>query len=899
MKNSNVRENNTSYKKKIRYISWPILLMVMLFAIAARASATLPLAGTTIEFSDTALTVGNSDSNSVAFGDLDEDGDLDAFVANNGPNTVWRNDGNGTFTNSGQSLGTANSQAVALADLDRDGDLDAFVANMGQPDINGQPVGEPNQVWWNSGNGIFLSPPLQVGNSVSRDVALIDVDGDGYLDAVVANDGQANKVWLNTLDTFNPPLRIFSDSGQSLGTAASQSVAVGDVDQNGELDVFVANKGEANRVWLNTNGVFSTNGQALGNAASLAVALHDIDQDGDLDAFVANENQADEIWENDEGQFSLVQSLGSSASQEVVLGDLDNDSDLDAIVVNDNQENVVWQNDGSGTFSDSGLSLGNSASSDVALADLDRDGDLDAFITNKSGQGNRVWQNNAVHRNIPFVDSGQNLGDEWSVGVVLGDLDSDGDLDAFVTNDFGEGNRVLLNDGNGLFSYTAQSIGNSSSQLAALGDVDEDGDLDAFVANVGSANANKVWLNDGSGFFVDSGQSLGNSTSISVALGDLDRDGDLDAFVANYRGEPNTVWWNNGNGVFTDSGQRLGNSYSLVVQLGDLDGDGDLDAFVTNDVGQSDEVWLNNGNGVFINNGQSLGNSSSQGVSLGDVDGDGDLDAFVTHFLGQADVVWLNNGDGTFTDSGQTLSTSFTQVVELFDFDDDGDLDAFIAVYNEEPNEIWLNDGLGFFTDSGQRLGDSSSVSLAIGDLDQDGDLDAFVVNYFGEPNKVWRNEGGSAGLVAVDSSISEGFIPDGAEDDVLMIEFTHHGIVGDRNLELGYWNLDLLASNCSTPLTTGNVNNGLAALRVRLDDGDGIFEVDGSDIEVGVVSAPNFSLDAAGAQTITFTNDDPNVQITPASTKNYWVSLQATTGQGQLNVCVRFDPDADASGRG
>ena len=242
--------------------------------------------------------------------------------------------------------------------------------------------------------------------------------------------------------------------------------------------------------------------------------------------------------------------------------------------------------------------------------------------------------------------------------------------------------------------------------------------------------------------------------------------------------------------------------YSLVVQLGDLDGDGNLDAFVTNNVGQSDEVWLDNGNGVFINNRQSLGDSSSQGVSFRDVDRDGDLDAFVTHFLGQADVVWLNDGDGTVTDSGQTLSTSFTQVVELFDFDDDGDLDAFIAVYNEEPNEIWLNDGLGFFTDSGQRLGDSSSVSLAIGDFDQDSDLDPFVVNYLSSSQiKCGENEGGSASLVAVDSSFSEGFIPDGAEDDVLMIEFTHHGIVRNSNLELGYWNLDLLASNCSTPL--------------------------------------------------------------------------------------------------
>jgi hypothetical protein len=331
------------------------------------------------------------------------------------------------------------------------------------------------------------------------------------------------------------------------------------------------------------------------------------------------------------------------------------------------------------------------------------------------------------------------------------------------------------------------------------------------------------------------------------------------------------------------------------VQLGDLDQDGDLDAFVTNDLVQGNKVWLNDSHGIFTDSGQSLGNSSSQAVSLGDVDGDGDLDAFVTNIQSGADKVWLNDGHGIFTDSGQTLSMNFTQVVDLHDIDADGDLDAFIATYDAGPNEIWLNNGSGSFTDSGQRLGNSTSVDLGIGDLDQDGDLDAFVANYFDQPNTVWRNAGGSAGLVAADSSISSGFIPDGAEDDVLMVAFTHNGIAGDRHLELGYWNLNLLASNCTTPLTTEDVNNGLAALRVRLDDGDGVFEVDGSDIEVTGVAAPNFSLDGAGFQMVHFTNDDANVQLAPASTKNYWVSLQAPTDQGQLPVCVRFDPDTDA----
>ncbi len=143
-----------------------------------------------------------------------------------------------------------------------------------------------------------------------------------------------------------------------------------------------------------------------------------------------------------------------------------------------------------------------------------------------------------------FIDSGQSLGSLSSYGVALGDLDGDGDLDAFVANSgiYGDQNKVWLNDGTGTFTDSGQSLGNTHSADVALGDLDGDGDLDAFVTNW--SDPNKVWLNDGTGDFTDSGQSLGSSDSWGVALGDLDGDGDLDAFVANSYGEPNKVWLN-------------------------------------------------------------------------------------------------------------------------------------------------------------------------------------------------------------------------------------------------------------------------------------------------------------------------------------------------------------------
>ena len=158
-------------------------------------------------------------------------------------------------------------------------------------------------------------------------------------------------------------------------------------------------------------------------------------------------------------------------------------------------------------------------------------------------------------------------------------------------------NIVWTNDGNGIFTDSGQELGNNNSSLVALGDLDGDGDLDAMVAN-NFGDPNIVWTNDGNGTFTDSGQALGSSNSYSVALGDLDGDGALDAMVSTFG--DNTVWTNDGTGTFTNSGQALGNSKSSSVALGDLDGDGDLDAMFANFSGQPNTVWTNTVTGAGI-----------------------------------------------------------------------------------------------------------------------------------------------------------------------------------------------------------------------------------------------------------------------------------------------------------
>ncbi|HIF81087.1 MAG TPA: VCBS repeat-containing protein, partial [Gammaproteobacteria bacterium] len=368
-------------------------------------------------------------------------------------------------------------------------------------------------------------------------------------------------------------------------------------------------------------------------------------------------------------------------------------------------------------FTDS--TLLNHQAEDVAIGDIDGDGYLDAVTAGYWDPG-MVVRNQGLLQPGVFTIPGLYM-DTMTIGLDLGDVDDDGDLDIFFAR--GEAgftpqpNTVWINDGFGNFTDSGLSLGNSYSNDVTLGDLDDDGDLDAFVVNGdygGMTTANKVWINQGNlqsgtpGVFLDSGQILGASESTECVLGDLDGDDDLDVVVVNLQqNEPNKVWFNiDGLGNFVDSGMSLGSTFSTGVALGDVDGDDDLDVYVTNwlsqQSGDNDVVWLNDGSGNFTDSGQNLGGITADNdhlnVALGDLDCDGDLDAFVVSGPMESNIVWINQGEdqggtiGEFIDSGQTNLGMFEShnAVSLGDFDNDGDLDAIS--FGAE-GRVYLNSG--------------------------------------------------------------------------------------------------------------------------------------------------------------------------------------------------------------
>lgn len=183
---------------------------------------------------------------------------------------------------------------------------------------------------------------------------------------------------------------------------------------------------------------------------------------------------------------------------------------------------------------------------------------------------------------------------------------------------------------------------------AALGDVDSDGDLDAYIA-IGQPTAgdsldlaDRVFLNDGMGNFTDSGQRLGDLDSYAVALGDLDADGDLDALVGT---KSDARIWINQEGVFEASKQTIKNTGITAVFLEDFDQDGDLDALLAGD--RLARLWWNDGNGNFIRSSQRFFYTDLYGIAVADFDGDGFVDIFAGSDTGKYKF-WSNQRDATF-----------------------------------------------------------------------------------------------------------------------------------------------------------------------------------------------------------------------------------------------------------
>ena len=361
----------------------------------------------------------------------------------------------------------------------------------------------------------------------------------------------------------------------------------------------------------------------------------------------------------------LATTTGDSRSVNWV--DVNNDGFLDCMITNGpsgGQNNMLYLNNGSGGFTavtGSPIVTDGQPSDGATWADTDNDGDPDCYVSN--------WYNTS---NLFYINGGSGTFSNGSTGVTTtggycetaawGDYDRDGKVDLYVTNSAGQNKNFLFhNDGNNTFSrITTGTIATDSTDSRCVNwtDIDGDGDLDVFVTNESGQNE-LMYRNDGTGFVKVTSGAIVNSggNTMSSSWGDYDNDGDLDVYIAN-DGTPSALYRNDGNFSFMQIASDTVSKtigHSLSSAWSDMDNDGDLDLFVTNAFGSGllkNYMYLNNGAAGFSRidtAALTMDNEWTYGCAFGDYDNDGfeDLAVATCRFGGvdRADLLFHNNGN--------------------------------------------------------------------------------------------------------------------------------------------------------------------------------------------------------------------------------------------------------------
>ena len=625
-------------------------------------------------------------SGSIAVGDFNGDGKLDVAGTVSGGISIYAGRGNGTFTTLGTV--TANSPAVVrAADMNGDGKVDLIFSiasrqlqgigvllsngdgtfqpevdtvfdrsatdvqigdfnSDGKPDVVGvlrfSYAKTTIRVLIGNGDGTLQAPIDSLVQDTAGTAALADFDGDGHLDVVV--DGDNSNTMIVLFGTGDGHLR----NSRSVAVGEQpRGVVAADFNGDGKSDIASVNYTDNSVsvvLGLGTGGFRGRVDYAAGEQA-YAISVGDINGDGKPDLMTPLSVACCEagaiaaILNNGDGTFysGRMYDTGVKYPTAVAAGDLNGDGSPDIVVGTAGKSVTVLIGNGDGSFGGPHLFSTTQGSVGVAMGDFNNDGKLDVACACDSygsgastmslllGNGDGTLQT-PIDVNLPHL----------AQGIVVGDLNRDGNLDAIVVERVigsGPGDFVLLlGNGDGTFqpSQTYNTGGSFGNPFVAIADVNSDGKPDILVAQ---GNSVATLLGRGDGTFKSRMESPAGNTVYSITTGDLDGDGNTDVVSVGSGGGAGGsvgIMFGNGDGTFRALVKYASARGPSSPSVADFNQDGFVDVAATNIYGTV-STWLNNGDGTLQPHvDYAVGNYSEQNA-VADFNGDGYPDLVVAN----------------------------------------------------------------------------------------------------------------------------------------------------------------------------------------------------------------------------------------------------------------------------
>lgn len=441
-----------------------------------------------------------------------------------------------------------------------------------------------------------------------------------------------------------------------------------------------------------------------------------------------------------------------------------------------------------------------------------------AAATSCAGAGPLSFSDEAIARGINF-SIGFNFV-QYGAGLMLGDLDNDGDLDIVIANGPGGSFGVYENDGAGNFTSRSFTAGLSNMTVASgisAADYDNDGDLDIFVS--GWYTNSRLYRNNGDFTFTDVAAAAGivdpSQPNMASCWGDVNQDGHLDLYVSIRTGNnaytgSNHLYMNNGDGTFTDEAIAMNvdaeGDPTLVSAFFDFDRDGDDDLYLGTDKG-SGGFWKNR---LYRNDGGAFTEVTTQtdaeayvdcmGIAVGDLDADGYYDMYLTNTQQGNKLLMFNPMTGAYEDDTLAAGVGSYEIgwgTFFADFDNDTYLDTYVCNHqgpipgSNGANRLYRGADIADWpmVDEGASSGTGSTNPVycaAEGDIDGDGDIDILVGNTNGRVRLYINNSPDTASNNWVRFNVV-GNLPDRNRHGIgTCVDITHDGVAQVRQVRTG-----------------------------------------------------------------------------------------------------------------